>query len=164
MNSSSDAGRTFILPTTNVTIGTGRNRIKVRCLIDSGSQRSYLSKKVYGKIGKHSDNATKLLVNTFLEADYKDFIETAVTVNLENSCANYTIPFLLSEDVDLTYKIDGLSVAHANLSSRFALAEKFTSDEVHMEGLLGVDAIQYFKLFEIVPYVVMVKLLIFLTD
>ena len=118
-------------------------------LILAASDLTFLRR--YEKVGKHSDNKTKLLVNTFLEAEYKDFIETGVPVNFEQGCGNFTVPFLLSDDVDLTYRIDGLSNAHANLSSSFKLAENFESDEVHMEGLLGIDAIQYFKLYEIVP-------------
>ena len=46
-----NTGKTFILPTVLVKIGNGKKKISVRCLLDSGSQRSYLASSVIEELG-----------------------------------------------------------------------------------------------------------------
>ena len=42
INSSNSSGKTFILPTVKLLIGKGEDMIEIRCLYDTGSQRSYV--------------------------------------------------------------------------------------------------------------------------
>ena len=150
INASADSGKTYILPSMFITIGSGNSKIKVRCLIDTGSQRSYLSRKVHDKIRSKATNKTRMLINTFLESEYKEFIETAIDVKFDGN-SQFTMPFLISDDVDLTYQIDGLVTAYSNISKHFDLIDDLDSDVVHLEGLLGIDAIQYFQFYEVIP-------------
>ena len=51
LNSSNSTGNTYILPTINVKFSIGKNNIILRCLIDCGSQRSYVSEKLMKNLG-----------------------------------------------------------------------------------------------------------------
>ena len=137
----SDSGRTFILPIVNLEIEAGKTRTNVRCMLDTGSQKSYLAKSVINRLKVDAELNTNLTVNTFLDSGPRSFAETSVTVNLNgNRCL---IPMLVSDSFDLKLKIDGLSQCHANISKAYKLQDRIRSDEVVMEGLLGVDVLQY---------------------
>jgi len=137
---SSDSGRTFLLPMVNLEIEAGRTKTRVRFLLDTGSQRSYLSTSVIQRLKLNLLNKTNLTVNTFIDNSSKSFFETSITVNTgKNKCS---IPFLINDSFDLRLNIDSLVDCHDNISKRFKLQEKLDSDQVLMEGLLGVDMIQ----------------------
>ena len=52
------------------------------------------------------------------------------------------IPFLslVNDDFDLSFKIDGLSLAYNNIWKKYKVLNKINSDCVKIDGLLGVDA------------------------
>ena len=150
LNTSSDSGKTFILPTLSVTVGSGRYKTKVRCLVDTGSQRSYVSNKVLDRLHFQCKSETKLLINTFLDSDFKTFGETCLNVDFGDRSKDKVFPFLISKDVELSYTVDGLKLAHDNVSKHLKLAEQFSSDEVKLEGLLGIDAIQLLSDYKLV--------------
>jgi len=146
---SNDSGRTFLLPFMTVEIGAGKSKTKVRCLLDTGSQRSYLSTTVMNRLNLTLQNKTELVVNTFIDNDRRSFHETSVSVNLDNR--NFSIPFLINNEFDLRLQIEGLNQCHNNICRKHKLHEKVKSDTVIMEGLLGVDVLQCLSKFNMVP-------------
>jgi len=118
---SSDSGKTFLLPLIKLEIGAGKNKTKVRCLLDTGSQRSYLSSSVMRRLNLKLDNKTELLVNTFIDSDSRSFYETAVTVDLDYR--NFSIPFLINDSFDLNLNIQGLKDSHSNIARKYRLQE-----------------------------------------
>jgi len=149
INSTCDSGRSFLLPILTVKLGSGDKQTVVRCLLDSGSQRSYISTNVLNRLNLTEVNKTRLMVNTFIDSSVKDFKETGISVELAPK-RSVLIPFLVSDDVNLSFSIEGLKEGHANLAKKFKLAEQFNSDDVELEGLLGVDAVQCLSRFELV--------------
>jgi len=145
---SSDSGKTFLLPLISVEIGAGKSKTRVRCLLDTGSQRSYLSTSVMERLKVKLENKTNLLVNTFIDNDSRSFYEIAVTVDLGQR--KFSIPVLINDSFDLSLNIVGLAQCHANVSRKYKLQEHLTSDEVTMEGLLGVDVLQCLGKFELI--------------
>ena len=153
VNSASDAGRTFILPTINVKLRHGKAVTSVRCLVDTGSQRSYISSEVLQrlKVSETLLNKTNLIINTFIDAASKQFSETSLSVTLHAN-KTFLLPFLINDDINLSYTIHGLKQAHGNIASKYNYHElEVNSDEVVLEGLLGVDALQCLGELKIVP-------------
>ena len=144
---SSASGNSNILPTVLVTVGQGKNKTKLRCLLDTGSQRSYLSSKVVGRVRGNSSNKVELLINTFLEKSYRSFSEVSMCFNVEGE-RPFNLPFLVDDKFDLSFSINGLKEAHYNIGRQYNLAEKLLDDCIIVEGLLGADAIQYLSVFE----------------
>ena len=149
INSSSDSGKTFLLPLICLNIGVGNKTRKVRFLLDTGSQRSYLSDNILREMQITLENETNLVVNTFIDSDTRSFGELAVLVAVENQ--KFSIPFLISDSFDLNFTVQGLKQAHSNISKEFVLQDKLANDQVTVEGLIGIDVVQCFKQFEIVP-------------
>ena len=150
INSASESGQTFILPTLTVKLECGNRHAHIRCLVDTGSQRSYVSSNVLNKLNVTStDSKAKLLISTFIDTAYRSFAQASLTLTAGGK--KYVLPFLINDEVCLKYKINGLTDACANIAKDFTLTEKCDSDEVILEALLGVDALQCFKDFKVVP-------------
>ena len=152
INNSTSAGETFVLPIVNVTVGHGKAMSQAKFLFDSGSQRSYISSDVLSRLNmdKTELNKTELLISTFIDTSCKEFTEISLAVTLGSK--EFVLPFLISDDVKLTYTINGLGKACANIHKKFPTSEvAAANDVVQLEGLLGVDAIQCFKDFELLP-------------
>jgi len=148
LNSSYDSGRGFLLPMINLKLSVGNSHYSVRCLIDTGSQRSYLSSKVVKNLEVCLDNKTKLSVSTFINSDYMEFCETAVSVELDGG--KFVIPFLINDSFDLSLDIAGLEQCHTNIAKSFILQDRLYSDKVVLEGLIGVDVLQCLRQLEVV--------------
>ena len=140
---SANSGRTFLLPSLTVTLGYGKCKTKVRCLFDTGSQRSYISNKVVDRLKVGNEVLkTDLHISTFIDSEVKSFSEVCLAIDF-NEGNRYPIPFLVNEDFNLSFSIDGLKDACRGIKQTYRLADTFDSDEVLLEGLLGVDSIQY---------------------
>jgi len=148
VNSSSDSGQNFLLPVVNLRLSVGKRLMTVRCLLDTGSQRSYLSNAVVDNLGLDLDNKTNLVINTFIDSDNVEFCETAVTVELGDK--KFVIPFLINDSFHLTLNINGLKESHANISKYHDLHDHLTTDEVVLNGLIGVDVLQCLEKLELV--------------
>ena len=151
INSSSNSGKTFLLPTITVRVGSGNKTTLVKCLIDTGSQRSYVNKNVLKRLSfANVTNNTDVEISTFINSSVKSFAEVCLTVDLGEGCS-FPVPLLVNADFDVTFSIEGLKEAHENLQSKYKVAEQFTGETIHLEGLLGVDCIQYLQQCDIVP-------------
>ena len=143
LNSNNQCGKTYILPTLMVTLGNGKSKTQVKCLLDTGSQRSYLSDKILDRIGiKGSKTATNIMVNTFLNSGVKQFREECLSLNFHNNKRSFAVPFLVNKDVDISYCVEGLTIAYKNIQESYELADPTSTDHFQLEGLLGIDTIQ----------------------
>ena len=146
---SHSGGRTFVLPTVCVKLTHGNTSTEVRCLIDTGSQRSYVSADILNRLDiKDKIEKTDCMISTFIDNSYKSMSELCFPFNVNGSRA--VLPFFIDYDFKLSYTIDGLSKAHDNISKTFTLADKLNNDYVELGGLLGVDALQYLPKMNIV--------------
>jgi len=149
VNASSDAGTTFLLPTMSIPVNFGNRTVRVRFLIDTGSQRSYVSTSVLRQLNMDVGEKSDMLINTFVDKAFRGFSETALTIELPEK-RKCVLPFLVNDDFNLQFTIEGLKVAHENVGKKFKLMEKLRKDEIYLDGLLGVDAIQCFTKCEII--------------
>ena len=148
---SSNMGKNFVLPTVNILVGHGKVNTQVRCLIDTGSQRSYLSHRVVERLDVSDCSKRTMMVSTFLNSGYKELAESAFHLDFQDRINKFQLPLLIDQEFKLNLSIDGLCLALNNISKKHQLADQIESDTVELEGLLGIDAIQYLSNTEIVP-------------
>jgi len=148
-NSSHDSNNNFLLPTVKVKLAVGNRVTTVRCLLDTGSQRSYFSSNVLRRLNINNETKTDLNVTTFLDNGSRSFSEIAATISVPSE-RDYVIPVLINENFDLKYCVDGMKTAHDNISRKYKLCDRANRDEVCLDGLLGVDSLQCFSTFELV--------------
>jgi len=141
-NSASDLGGTYLLPFISITVGYANKSTKIRCLLDFGSQRSYVSPRVLELLNICEKKSSSIMINTFVDSACRDFLETSVSLHLGNQ--KFVLPVLVNDEFDLSFCVNGLPTAHDNISQRFNLTEKIRSENVVLDGLLGVDALQCF--------------------
>lgn len=151
MNSST-RGSEILLPTLTVQMSRGGKPTSVRCLVDSCSQRSYVSSTVMKRINSEfPETDARLLINTYTNSSYRNFAEAMVSVNLGDNNNTFNIPFYVDSKFDLKFDMVDMPVAAANISAKFELADSgfkdMKGDCVQLEGILGADALQFFKQF-----------------
>lgn len=146
---SHSGGRTFMLPTVSVRLSHGNYSTSVLCLIDTGSQRSYVS----GDVLKHFNiteniEKNKCMISTFIDNNYKTLSELCFSFDVNGNGG--TLPFYIDYDFKLNYTIDGLGNAYNNIAKQHTLSDHATNDYVQLGGLLGVDALQFLPQLNIV--------------
>ena len=141
INNSDSTGNPFILPTLMVAVAYGSKKLTLRCLVDFGSQRSYLSQRIFTELEVDSNMKNKYLINTFLNSKYKTFHESSLSLKIGDD-KSIVMPFLFDSNFNLSFRIEGLSLAHKNIEKKYKLAETLVSDQVILDGILGVDALQ----------------------
>jgi len=144
---------TFLLPTITIAVKCGNPTCAVRCLVDTGSQRSYISARALRRVDYSVNPKEKILINTFLESSYRTLAETSLTVSLGDICPRVTLPFLIDDKFLIKFETDNLGLALNNIMSEYTLADtSFATDNnkvIELEGLLGVDTIQHFSELEL---------------
>ena len=150
INAATDSGRTFLLPVLCVKVNCGDKTTNVNCLLDTGSQRSYINSRVLTRLGIQATNKNDFKVSTFLDSVDKSFSCSSLNIDLNEDNKGFLIPFLVDESLDISFKIDGLRAACRNISQIYTLGFDFSSDEVKLDGLLGVDSIQCFNEFKMI--------------
>ena len=145
-----DAAGSYILPTITVKFSRGNHTTAVRCLLDTGSQRSYISAGAAERLCISSkDIGSKIVINTFMGSSVKDFLELGMTVQLTPDSEFIPLPILINNEFDLQFDIDGLSNAIANVRKKARLADNeyvfHNGNCVKLEGLIGVDCAQFFR-------------------
>ena len=135
-------GKTYILPAISLSIGTGKSKILVKCLIDTGSQRSYLSDSVLRRLNFDKYfNEAELVVSTFLDSKLKNFKEIGLNIKSQENAPEYVVPFYIG-DVNISYSVEGLFDAFQNIKSKLNLSCEVSNDTMVLEGIIGVDCIQ----------------------
>ena len=154
LNYSQESAKPFILPTVTLKIGRGKNTAFVRCLIDSGSQRSYLSKSVFDKLNCDPNSLTPaaFTIKTFIGDQDRVLNETMLEIHLAN-CHKIELPILIDDKMSLMFEVNNLNLALKNIvdgglilaDSGFDLNKN--NDTVILDALLGTDVIQFFNNF-----------------
>ena len=101
----------LLLSFVEITVGRGHFLKKVNCLLDTGSQRSYLSDKVLDVLSCRSAPISKrdCIVKTFLGSTRKSLREIVLRIELLDS--GYSVLFQEDEDLDVEFQDTGLSAA-----------------------------------------------------
>jgi len=143
----------FLLPTLTISIKCGGNSTSVRCLVDTGSQRSYLSGKVLERLKTKVERNKNIIISTFLESENRRIAEANLCVDLGGELNNIDLPFLVDDRFNLNFDVANLCQAVSSLEEKYKLADVALvncDNSVHLEGLLGVDIIQNFPDFELI--------------
>ena len=143
----------YLLPVISLNIRRGKTSQRVRCLIDDGSQRSYLSEEVANMLGCGDDNWSQLHydVNTFLGSSKKAFKECIMDVEIPGF-KSLPLPILVDTEFAVQFQVSDLEVALENIKTEGhklidpCLAEQ--GNTIKVQGLLGVDIIQFFPKME----------------
>ncbi|XP_047735922.1 uncharacterized protein LOC125177710 [Hyalella azteca] len=154
LNSSQQGRSSHLLPTITLTVSRGYKKTKVRFLIDTCSQKSYVTNRVLDKLGVPQDRTKKdFVINTFLQSGVRQFSEISLLFDLEEAGGRVQLPILVSDEFRLTFAMRGLGLVTENISRIAPLADSsFTncSDTVELEGLIGIDVLQFLKDFHVV--------------
>ena len=80
------AEHSIIMPIMDIKVKTGSKVCRARCLLDSGSQRSYLSEKVCAVLACKHENVSIIQqdIKTFLGSQKKELKEIYVAVKIPN--------------------------------------------------------------------------------
>ena len=87
---------------------------------------------------------SNVLINTFIDSSYRKLSEVNLNFKLEGN-SPVSLPFLVDADFNLSFTVDGLKDAHSNVAKQYNLMDQFHDNTVVLEGLIGVDAIQYLE-------------------
>lgn len=144
----------YILPTISVPITKGKETYIARLLVDTGSQRTYVSGRVLQKIRFPSDRIkVPYTVKTFLDSGVREFSEVSLLLDLQGN--NLQVPVLIDEDLDMSFSIPSYHLALQNIRREYDLGDNglvnLTADDltVDIDGILGVDLIPYLPTFSI---------------
>ena len=132
---------TEVLLQTATTFAFGEDRgkkIPVCILFDGGSQKSFVSKELQGKLGLKPQKIEKLNLNTFGSEMYVKTYSDKVVVNLEVNDEVISISALSSPDIcsPLDSKVDITSYPHLQ---GLALADNSNSCRKRVDILIGAD-------------------------
>lgn len=154
VHASANSG-SYLLPTYTIDISKGNLTTSVRCLVDSGSQRSHISSAAAKRIGLSVNKfEKKVLVSTYVDSAVRNISEMSVTLNLRDRIGDIQIPVLIDEDFSLNFETEGLSQALSNIERKYRLADSAFADErgesIQLEALLGTDVIPFFSRFTLI--------------
>ena len=136
-------------------MGTPHKRCRVHCLIDTGSQRSYISSSVINYLKLKPTNYQSLNIKTFIGTSSRSMYEQSLII-FDQQNHDKSLSFLVETNLSLNVHIDGLYQVIQNFSrnniklANDLLPKNSISD---IQCLLGVDGIQY------LPPMTMVKCL-----
>ena len=109
LNASSDCSGTYILPAITVEFSKGKSVARVRRLVNTGSQRSYISSSVIQRLNiLDCTYDKKILVNTFANIKFKKLSEMWMSVSFVNGSTGYSLPILVDRQFSLNFEINGL--------------------------------------------------------
>ena len=150
--SSENVSSRFCVNVLNLTFyGIGKCSRRVRCLLDSGSQRSYLSKDIIEYLKRDLGfSSTKYEINMFLGSAEREFGECILEVSLLGYGKDH-VHILAASNFNVKLNVSQLDTAvHNIVKEGYNLAEPSLADDgeqVPILGLAGVDIIQCFPEF-----------------
>lgn len=147
-----------ILPTISLDVKLGDKIIKIRCMIDCGSQQTYCRSSVLDRLGIDISSLPHHITNikTFLGQQSR----TMHPVNLEMKlCCNsyHKISVLVDPELNIGFEVKGLMGAEFNIRQNgFNIADRFYYGGIHqdvvdnIDCLLGNDSLYLMKHFKVV--------------
>lgn len=137
-----------ILPVIKISVDVGCNKsVAFNCLLDTGSERSYLSRSLLDKFSglAFPSRDRKFLIKTFLGKEMKNLKEIDLNVKFFEGLRS--VSFLFDGNLDLSFRINGLNSLIEDLKRhKVKLATDFSelrNDTLPVYGLLGVDVIKF---------------------
>ena len=143
-----------MLPVLSLTFyGIGKHSHRIRCLLDFGSQRSYLSKDIVEYLkGDLGFSSTKYEINMFLGSAERELGECILEVSLPGYGKGH-IHILAASNFNVKLNVSQLDTAvHNIVKEGYHLAEPSLADDgeqVPILGLAGVGIIQCFPEFAV---------------
>ena len=147
INSLNGGGCQNLLPTLTVNVMRSGKSTPVRCLIDFGSQRTYFFSDVLKRIGcPMSRVVCNQPVSGFLGNGTKPLSELSLSIDFSDGLGYRQLPVYIDKNFHLEFHIDKLNYAMQNLGEDTLADTQAVSsgDLVKLEGVLGVDSIQFF--------------------
>ena len=144
----------YLLPVLSLMFhGSSGSRV-VRCLLDTGSQRSYLSWEIATCIrGGKEPPGVEYDLTTFLGSDNRCLGECAFYISIPGR-KKQMFAVLSHPEFKVKMRVSQLDLAFRNmLAEGYHLAEPSLSsagEVVSLDGLLGVDVLQFFPQFRLV--------------
>ena len=143
----------YLMPIVNLKLrGHNGQACKFNFLLDTASQRSYLSHHALTELGCNSKlmSDVEFEVKTFLGSKKKNLKEVNLDVFVEPQ-RHYGLLLLVDDQFDISFNVPGLSLALNNLKTLgHELAADFNGDLVSVHGLIGVDVVQHLKRMQMV--------------
>ena len=138
-----------LLATMTLQLKNGKRRRRVRCLIDGGSQRSYLSENAAKDLSWDVEQlyALEMEVSTYIGQGIKTFKQMSTGVKLNNKLI--FVPLLVDKTLNIEYEAPGLTQVVNNFKQRNIqlLDETYYQnndhDMVKVDMLIGIDIIQH---------------------
>lgn len=114
----------YLMPTLTIKVFYGKLHTYIRCLNDSGSQRSYLSTAALNRVYfPTNERKSDFQVNTFLNTKNCNFAESSVSFSVGNSQTKFQMPFLLDSIFNLQFDIKSLPKIISDLIQRYTIAD-----------------------------------------
>ena len=123
----------------------GGKQCKLLALLDSGSERSYVSSKVAGQLldlkNLHSINYD---IHSFVASKEKTFYLSSFVIDLPNK-SQFPFALLIDDSFDIKFEISGLKMALENIRKLGYDVSSLddTHDYVELNALIGIDLLQY---------------------
>src|SRR5215469_1172228 len=107
----------FLLPNISLTFRKGNKSHQVRCLVDLGSQRSYIHSSVLTSLGIQLDFIPQFesFIKTTLCSGTRLVREVSLDVNINGSSFVFS-DFLADDQMDVSFCLQGLQAAMARIS------------------------------------------------
>ena len=141
-----DDSAQYLLPTLTVSIKRGNNVRQVRCLLDSGTQRSYFSPDVKKSLKIGACRRVRFCLRSYLSRATKIFDEAFLDINILGR--KYALPMLFDADFSIDMNVPKLSLAVSNIRSENQILADSSfspdSDNICLDGLIGIDILQFF--------------------
>ena len=141
----------MVLPTKTFEFSRGGRTVKVRCLLDLGSQRSYLSSKLLPKFNLSPADlySQECTIKTFVGQQKRVISQLGVSIRVSKR-QKLTLPFLVDSNLQLDFHTAGLGQAISNLKKAgvkladSAFYKETESDFVNnIQGLIGADILPF---------------------
>ena len=147
-----DSGQ--ILPTMTLTLKSGTRCRKVRCLIDTGSQRSYISEYAAKDLCQDINRLYELEceVCTYIGQETKEFKQMSTGIKLGNSLV--FVPLLVDNSLNISFEVPGMNEVISKFTANNiklmddTFYEKGNHDLITVDMLLGIDVLHHMPSFE----------------
>ena len=154
VQSSRNPFQPLLMPILSITFHGSKTSRTLKCLIDSGSQRSYLDEEILRELrGDEGLLSVVYDLTTFLGSSETELKTTTLTVDIPGG-RKLPMPILAKAGFKLNVRVSQLEVVWNNLKSAgYKLAEPdlVEGDQLEIQGLIGVDIIQFFSEYKQVP-------------
>ena len=141
-----------LLPTMTLELKNGNKCCKVRCLVDCGSQRSYITKEVAQNLCPDYNDLFEVEhdIHTYIGQETKSFRQMSTGIKVGQRLI--FVPLLVDSKLNISFEAPGINeVLDKFKGESIILADEAFQEErdhetVDIDMLVGIDIIQYFSL------------------